>query len=272
MSVRLSRDNPDGFVVHSFAGDDPIACRDYVRERLGMVPWRPGQGREGGRDIPVPPAPAEPSEGPDGWTVDDHKRHRWAMDVWEQSVEARGTLVAKYLREVRCIPLDDDDRAWESIRFHHALKLDGERVPAMVSLLRAITGDKPQAVIRCFLTPAGAKIRRANLGPSRGAVCKLDPDDEVTDGLFIGEGVETVLAGRALGFRPAWATGGVAGIAGFPVLSGIEHISIFRENDRASFEASGKATARLMRAGCAVTFITPAATGDLNDLTKRIAG
>lgn len=272
MSVRPSRDNPDGFVVHSFSGDDPIVCRDYVRDQLGLAPWRPGQGREGGRDIPNPPVPAEPVEGRAGWTDDDHKRHRWAMDVWEQSVDGRGTLVAKYLREVRCIPLDDDDRAWEGIRFHHALKLEGERVPAMVSLLRGITDDKPQAVIRTFLTPDGRKIERRNLGPSRGSVCKLDPDDEVTHGLHLGEGVETVLAGRALGFRPAWATGGVAGIAGFPALPGIEHISIFRENDRASFEASEKASTRLMRAGCAVTFITPAASGDLNDLTKRIAG
>jgi hypothetical protein len=27
---------PDGFVTHSFAGDDPIACRDYVRQKLGL--------------------------------------------------------------------------------------------------------------------------------------------------------------------------------------------------------------------------------------------
>jgi hypothetical protein len=37
MSVKLSAKNPDGFIVNSFAGDDPIVCRDYVKEKLGMT-------------------------------------------------------------------------------------------------------------------------------------------------------------------------------------------------------------------------------------------
>jgi hypothetical protein len=28
-------------VVNSFSGDDPLRCRDYVRERLGLPPWQP---------------------------------------------------------------------------------------------------------------------------------------------------------------------------------------------------------------------------------------
>jgi hypothetical protein len=36
LAVRLDKDAPDGFVVHSFAGDDPIECRDHVRKRLGL--------------------------------------------------------------------------------------------------------------------------------------------------------------------------------------------------------------------------------------------
>jgi hypothetical protein len=27
-----------GLVVHSFAGDDPIACKDYIREKAGLEP------------------------------------------------------------------------------------------------------------------------------------------------------------------------------------------------------------------------------------------
>lgn len=33
LSVKLDDAAPDGFVVHSFSGDDPIACKDYVRAR-----------------------------------------------------------------------------------------------------------------------------------------------------------------------------------------------------------------------------------------------
>jgi hypothetical protein len=41
LSVRLSSDAPDGFLTHSFAGDDPIICRDYVRQKLGLPAWQP---------------------------------------------------------------------------------------------------------------------------------------------------------------------------------------------------------------------------------------
>src|SRR5262249_30080107 len=37
MSVKLDANAPDGFIVHSFAGDDPIACKDYVREKCGIA-------------------------------------------------------------------------------------------------------------------------------------------------------------------------------------------------------------------------------------------
>jgi putative DNA primase/helicase len=47
LSVKPSPDAPDGFLVHSFAGDDPILCRDYVRQRCGLPAFKPtgGNGR-----------------------------------------------------------------------------------------------------------------------------------------------------------------------------------------------------------------------------------
>jgi hypothetical protein len=41
LSVKIDADAPDGFVANSFAGDDPIACRDYVRTKLGLAPFKP---------------------------------------------------------------------------------------------------------------------------------------------------------------------------------------------------------------------------------------
>jgi archaellum biogenesis ATPase FlaH len=41
LSVKLSHSNGEGFFVHSFAHDDPIVCRDYVRGRLGLPSWKP---------------------------------------------------------------------------------------------------------------------------------------------------------------------------------------------------------------------------------------
>jgi hypothetical protein len=36
LSVTLDPKAPDGFIVNSFAGDDPIRCKDFVREKAGL--------------------------------------------------------------------------------------------------------------------------------------------------------------------------------------------------------------------------------------------
>jgi RecA-family ATPase len=41
LSVKLDANAPDGFLVHSFAGDDPIVCRDHFREKTGLEPFKP---------------------------------------------------------------------------------------------------------------------------------------------------------------------------------------------------------------------------------------
>ena len=47
LSVKLDSNAPDGFLVHSFAGDDPLVCRDHVREKAGLEPFKPnGSGRQ----------------------------------------------------------------------------------------------------------------------------------------------------------------------------------------------------------------------------------
>ena len=45
LSIKLDADAPDGFLVHSHAGDDPIECKDYVRSKLGLDAFKPnGKG------------------------------------------------------------------------------------------------------------------------------------------------------------------------------------------------------------------------------------
>src|SRR5262245_10209404 len=41
LSVKIEANETDGFLVHSIAADDPISCRDYVRENLGLPAFRP---------------------------------------------------------------------------------------------------------------------------------------------------------------------------------------------------------------------------------------
>ena len=41
LAVRPDPNAPDGFIVHSFANDDPITCKDYVREKCRLPAFRP---------------------------------------------------------------------------------------------------------------------------------------------------------------------------------------------------------------------------------------
>ena len=41
MSVKLDASAPGGFLIYSFAGDDVNACRDHVRETVGLAPFKP---------------------------------------------------------------------------------------------------------------------------------------------------------------------------------------------------------------------------------------
>ena len=50
------------------------------------------------------------------------------------------------------------------------------------------------------------------------------------EGLFIGEGVETVLAAIQHGFKPAWALGSAGAVKNFPALSSIGSLSNIVDN------------------------------------------
>jgi putative DNA primase/helicase len=101
----------------------------------------------------------------------------------------------------------------------------------MVTAFRAIVGDALVAIHRTALTKAGQKIDRRMLGPVAGAAIKIDDATDIEYGLTVCEGFETGLAGRMLGFRPTWALGSAGAIAEFPVLPGIDGLTILAETD-----------------------------------------
>jgi hypothetical protein len=41
LTIWLKPGAPDGFTVHSFSGDDPIKCRDYVRQKTKLPAFEP---------------------------------------------------------------------------------------------------------------------------------------------------------------------------------------------------------------------------------------
>ena len=230
LSVTLSATAPDGFLAFSHAGDDWRDCRDHVRRLLGIERERGPATR---RPQEAPRRPLEPRP------QDDDGRNR-ALALWRSSVDPRGTIVGRYLAS-RGLSLDDDI-AGTVLRWNAS-------IGGMVALFRSIATDEPQAVSRTFLDHEGRKIARKFLGPVGGGAIKLDADENVLGGLHLGEGVETCLAARQLGLRPAWALGSAGAIAAFPVLAGIEALTLLRERDDANARAADQVTFRWQAEG-----------------------
>jgi hypothetical protein len=197
----------------------------------------------------------------DGKTEREH--HRFALAIWDEAREPHGTIVERYLAS-RSLALPDN----KALRFHPKLKFNGAYVGGMVAMFRDIKTNKPCGIHRTFLDGDGRKLDRKMLGRAGGAAIKLDADEDVTLGLHIGEGIETCLAAQLAGFRPVWALGGCGGISGFPVLPGIEAITVLGEiNDGgANHNATEVCTARWIRAGREAFIINPLVGDDLNDV------
>ena len=227
LSVKISASSPDGFLVHSFAGDDFKVCRDHVKSRLGLPNVDNIHDRE--------------PERPTGTSAAGPLRIERALEIWRPSVDPRGTVVEGYLRS-RALDLDADI-AGAVLRFNPRCPWRDEQagetifVPAMIAAMRSIAIDEITAVHRTRLSFEGRKLDRRMLGIVAGAAIKLDPDETVTHGLHVGEGVESCMSARQLGLRPTWALGSTSNIAAFPVLSGIECLTILGENDDASAKA-----------------------------------
>ena len=77
--------------------------------------------------------------------------------------------------------------------------------------------------------------------------------------------------------RPMWALGGTSGLSTFPVLPGVERLTIAVDHDpidpktgrRPGAYAAAVCARRWFEAGRKVTRLTPRELGDFNDLLRR---
>src|SRR5690348_3471248 len=54
LAVHIDSTVPGGFWVASFAGDDPVLCKDHVRASLYLGSWNPSKREEAPRPMPAP--------------------------------------------------------------------------------------------------------------------------------------------------------------------------------------------------------------------------
>jgi putative DNA primase/helicase len=263
LQITVSAISPDGFLCHSFAGDDFRACRDYIRKRLNL----PSFGYNSALVRRERPAKSSESD-----QAEDRKREA-ALRIWAEARDLHGSIVPRYLKD-RGLALPTGV-ANKVLRFHPDCPWREResllRVPAMVALMRDIVTDEPCGIHRTRLTEDGRKVDRRMLGDAAGAAIKIDDDTRVTIGLTIGEGFETCLAGRQIGFRPVWALGSVGAIAKFPVLPGIEGLTILAEAGEASIRAVDECGTRWDAGGREVIIVDPRAGSDLNDAIREVA-
>lgn len=214
---------------------------------------------------PPPPRPA---------AISDDKAHKikLAKRIWNEATAPANTPVERYLIN-RSLALIDTD----AIRYHPRCPRGADRVPAMVCAMRRISDGELVGVHRTFLAHDGQKARlhvddpaKAMLGDA-GAIM-LDPFEDVTLGLHISEGIENALATRLNGWAPVWALGSAGAIERFPVLGGIEALTIMLDADDACRRAARVCAERWAAAGSEVRLIEPRReNADWNDIVKEAA-
>lgn len=199
------------------------------------------------------------------------QRIKRAISIWEESQPIQGTPAEKYLHN-RGLTYSPD----MPLRYIPNTKFRDFKGPAMVALMTDINTNEPCGIHRTFLKPDGTKADiepcKAMLGRAKSALVKLTPDDEVTNGLGIVEGIENGLTILGLGWGPVWAALSANGIKDFPVLDGIECLTIFADHDKTGLEAARQCARRWRAAGKEVRIRAPQiAEADFNDVVRAYA-
>jgi putative DNA primase/helicase len=180
-----------------------------------------------------------------------------AQHLWEDSETLAGSLAEEYLKQRKCwLPPEDGD-----LRF---LPARNGFPPSMLARVTDAVTAEPISLHLTRLNPDGTKVAEA---PKRllaghrkaGGVIRLWPDECVTRGLGIAEGIETALC-AAHGFTPIWCTIDAGNMAAFPILAGIDALTIFADNDEAGIQAAS-ACANRWAAAAEVTVVRPEEPG-----------
>ena len=195
---------------------------------------------------------------------------QWGRDVWTKCQAIDGVAL-EYLAHRRCVvpPRDVD------LRWHPSIKHSSGYVgPALVALVTDATTREPLSLHRTWIQAKGKapvdppRMPLANHSLKNGVI-RLWPDEFVTHGLGVAEGIESALS-LAHGFTPVWATIDAGHLAKFAVIPSVEILTIAADNDQAGLNAAHECAVRWVSAGKKVR-ITRQRTNDINDLLAEVA-
>jgi hypothetical protein len=144
-----------------------------------------------------------------------------------------GSPPSNYFQGRGCVPPENN------VLWHPTLQHPSGHVgPGIVAIVTDVLTGERINLHRTWLKPDGsgkAEIDKPRLllkgHRKHGGVVRLWPDEEVSTGLCIAEGLETALT-TAHGFTPVWACIDAGNLAAFPVLPGIESLTIVADHDK----------------------------------------
>jgi putative DNA primase/helicase len=221
----------------------------------------------------------EPGRSPAGFS--GHATSTWR----ECRAITPDTPAGRYLLEARgcALPPSNGHLRWHPRLWHPQ---EQRTFPALVALVTNAATGRPITLHRTWLAPDGsgkAPVEKPRLllkgHDKAGGVVRLWPDEEVTSGLAIAEGLETALTAAA-GLTPIWACIDAANLGAFPVLEGIECLTIVADHDKpnpktgkqAGLEAAQECAQRWFAAGYEVRiWKAPMEGADLNDFAAGAA-
>lgn len=137
----LIPDAPDGILVHSFNGGDPIAIKAELRSAGVLAQWRAadrtwcrfGRCRSDLRKhVAAPVAVRAPVDG---------RMQQHALQLWHEARAPAGTPAERYLTHEGTTQLPAD--AARFLRFHPACPFGTEKHPAMLVLVRSVATGEP---------------------------------------------------------------------------------------------------------------------------------
>ena len=254
LGFQFDKTAPGGIRVYSFAGDDPVLCREYVKAKLQSVANKESFALECDPNI----------------TDESREAQARALAIWEDAKPPSGTPVETYLTARYC-PLTSAVLSGDTIRFRPACPFGQFYVPAMVGLVRDVKTGKPLGIHRTALRNDGTGKRGMPLGlPSKmamgrvkGGAVMLQPAGPY---LGVAEGIETALSAQLIFDMPVWAALSAVGVQNFPIVTGLKRLTIFADHDEAGLNAALKCAYRYSKAGIRVKIRHPETLGqDWND-------
>lgn len=271
LTIAIREHAPEGFLVHSHAGDDFRTCRQLVREKCGLSGWEPRRvlPRAGHRRVAAcpftPPTQDCGKHPPPGHDEEEARRKlATARALWDASVPLQGTPAETYLRAARRITCVSPS----TLRF---LPARGNHPPALIAAFGIPCEPEPGILLLpprhitgvhlTRLQPDGSsKVHNTSkimLGRSSGSPIVLAPMTDLC-GLGIAEELENALSHHIATGLGVWAAGCASRLPSLAAVVPpyVETVSIVVDDDDAGRRYSHALKGALLARGFEVRRVT----------------